>query len=149
MRRAAAGAATMGGGRWGSADRACPHAAGRRLADPLATNYKRSVPSSLASWRSKVPSTEPTESRRDDIGILQGQLGVRQQHLHCRPDLLGRTIVDCVEHPQRLRQHQMREPRALGNELLRGIELAPIIAHEQPHQQVRVNRAHGVGECAF
>ena len=54
------------------------------------------------------PRTETLQSRRNDIAVLQGEIGVHQQHVDGGRDALGATVVHRIEHPDRFHEHQVR-----------------------------------------
>ena len=65
-----------------------------------------------------------------------------EQHLDGRRKLHRGTLVHRIQHPDRLRQHELWHPGAACDERLGRLDLLRIVPHDQPHQQVGINRAH-------
>ena len=72
-----------------------------------------------------------------------------EQHLDGGCDLLARKLVHGVEDPKCLSQHEMGYPSALADELFSRANLTGIITRHEANKDVRVNREHAAGECAF
>lgn len=82
----------------------------------------------------------------DDVRLLDGKLLVVKQHCNRFGNLLTRAPVDRIQHPRCLRDHEMRDPRAFGDELLSGSDLSGVIPRYEPNQDIGVNGAHAA--CA-
>jgi len=97
------------------------------------------------------PFAEEIESGRDDLGVLQRQVFMIEQHVDGRTDLRRRPLVHGVENPDSLRQDEVRNPRALGDELLGRERLIGVVARNEPHEHISVNCAHGAygRTCGF
>ena len=58
---------------------------------------------------------ELSKCGRDNVGILQSQVGMRHQSLHGVSNLLRRAFTDRVENPKRFHEHHVRYPCALAS----------------------------------
>ncbi len=90
-----------------------------------------------------------TQRGCDYIGVLQAQISVIEQHINSGCDLHTRKIVDGIEHPKGLSQHQVGYPGPLSDELLSCFDLIAIVSCDETNKDVRVNREHTVAEYAF
>jgi 2-methylisocitrate lyase-like PEP mutase family enzyme len=83
----------------------------------------------------------------DDLGILDRQALVVQEHVDGRRDRRRTEVVDSAQHPGRLGENQVGDPRAGGHERLRGRDLPGLVARDQADEDIRVNGAHAVSAC--
>src|SRR6266436_206369 len=86
---------------------------------------------------------ELLERCRYDVGVLQGEVLMIEQHVDRGYDLLSRALVDRIEYPRGFRQDDVGNPGAACCEPLRGPDLLRVITHHDSHYDVRVNGAHG------
>ena len=77
--------------------------------------------------------TEQGECSGDDVGILEANLSVVEDHLDGGGDLSRLALVGSVKHPHRLNEHHLRHPGAGGNEPLASVELARLVTYQQAH----------------
>lgn len=85
---------------------------------------------------------EAPQRERYNVGVLDGQVLVMQQHLDRRMNLRRAQLVDGLENPRRFGENQMRDPSTTGDEVLRRLGLLRVIARDEPHQHIRINGAH-------
>lgn len=78
----------------------------------------------------------------DHVLVLKRQMLVVEQHLDGFGDIFSGTVVNGIEHPGCLGEHQMGYPRAFGDELLCGLDLLLVVARDESNQDIGVNRAH-------
>jgi len=89
-------------------------------------------------------SPELFHSRRHDLGILDGEVLVIQQHLDGRRDVFGRPLINRREDPGRFGNGEVRNPRPTRDEWFGDRGLARIVASEQPNEHVGINGSHDV-----
>ena len=82
----------------------------------------------------------------DHVLVLKRQMLVAEQHLDGFGDIFAGAVVNGIEDPGRLGEHQMGYPRAFGDELLCGLDLFLVVPRDESNQDIGVNRAHVV--CA-
>ena len=92
-------------------------------------------------------SLAASEGALDDVGILEGQGRMHQQHLDCGRDASRRKIVNRVQDLDQFSKHQVGNPRAGTHERLRCGDLSRVISDDQPDEKIRVNGAHGAAGC--
>lgn len=114
----------------------------KRQVTGLASDFQDEAIGETECW----PGTELLQGGRNDIGVLQREMRVFQQHLDCLGNLFRREVKDGVEHPQGLDQDYLRHPRAWGYESLRCRKLFRVVPSNESDQDVGINGAHGV--CA-
>jgi hypothetical protein len=83
----------------------------------------------------------------DDLGVLQSQGLVHEQHLDRSRDSIRRQIVHGVQNPDRFCQHEVRDPRTRADEGFRSSDLSRVVTDDQPDEKVRINGAHAAFEC--
>src|SRR5208337_2604039 len=80
---------------------------------------KRKVPRPTSSFqdqrirkadRRSLP--ELLKRRCHYIGVLKSERLMIKQHINRTSDLFGGTLIHRIEHPSRLRQHEVRHPRS-------------------------------------
>jgi hypothetical protein len=74
---------------------------------------------------------------------------VIEQHIDGGSDPRPRKLVDGIENPKGLCEHQVGYPSTLSYELFSRFDLVAIVSDDEANKNVRVNREHIVGEYAF
>lgn len=95
------------------------------------------------------PRVIHTQRCGDYFGVLHGQSLMIEQHVNSVCDLFTRKIKDGIEYPKGLRQHQMRYPSALANELFGCLDFLRIIPCNESNKDFGINREHVGGEYTF
>ena len=90
---------------------------------------------------------EVNQRRAHDVGVLESQLSVVQEHVDGGCDLFARQFVDGIEDPNGFGQNEMRNPGALGHEFFSGADLRSIVAGNDADQDVGINGLHAVVLC--
>ena len=80
------------------------------------------------------------ERQLDDVCVLNGDHFVIEQHVDGGCDFLASQVVDRIENPKRFSQHEVGNPRALGDGQFRCPRLDGVISHDQANQDIGVNR---------
>lgn len=89
--------------------------------------------------------------RSDNVGVLDCEAVVIEQHFDGGGDFTSAQIEDTLEHPCGFGEHQVRDPRARRDKALGGRHLFGVITSDKSYQHIRVSGAHDaiacVGEC--
>ena len=118
-----------------------PEIAVERTKRPMASFLSNFQNQTIRKARCRA-TTKTRDGSGDHVRILQREVLMVQEHVERSGDGIRPTIVDGGQHPGRLSEGQMRDPRSIGDERFGGRNLARIIAGDQPHQHIRINGPH-------
>ena len=88
------------------------------------------------------------DRRSDNVGVLDCEAVVIEQHFHGSGDFTPAQIEDTLEHPRGFGKHQVRNPRAGRDKALGGGDLFGVFASNKMYQHIRISGAHDAIACA-
>lgn len=125
-----------------------------QLAKSPVETTKRLVPRLASDLQDKAvgeakrrPRDKVRESGFDDVGLLDNERIVLEQHLDGACQSRCGSRIDRVEDPDGLDQDDVRNPSTLRDERFGSSSLLRVVAGQQPYKHVGVKRAHGASHA--
>src|SRR5947208_4422529 len=82
------------------------------------------------------------ESSCNDIGILQYELAMVEEHIDCARDRGRLAVIAGDQDTHRFGEHEKRNPRSVGDEVLCQWDLLRIVAGYETHEDIGLNGEH-------